>query len=765
MPLRSALARLARKGDVSVSFGDLPVDGYRSSYVVGARTVDEAVDRLLRGTPFTFERGDSETIRIVRRGALSESAPREIFQPPDTPDIIIVNATKRPADARRLAVSVSSVGGDELENSGVIEASDLFSRLAGVAFTNLGVSRNKIFVRGLSDGPFADRTQSTVGVYLDETPLILNDTNPDLQMLDLERVELIRGPQGSLYGGGSIGGLLKMTTAKPRLDDASMVIGAMGTLTRGGSPGAEVDAVANLPIVAGEFGARLAAYHRALGGFIDDVGLGREDVNASTVTGGRLALRHAPGNIFIIDGMVAFQRVDADGAQYAFADLPGIVRSTSRAEPYRDAFNLASITVTGDFPGLSLKSATSFTWRNSDFAFDATAALPSLIKDNVSTGLMSNSDRNHSIFHETRAVFEDLWGMKALAGVFVLSRNERLDSELELSPDGALPFILGRNDSYRELALFGETSIDLSNNLTLTLGARMLLADFEVDSVSAGALANSQGAIEVRNSRLAFSPKATLARDISDRTMVYGQIARGSRAGGVNLTGPLDALFDPDSEAGQISFEPDSLWNFEFGVKSRLLDDRLDIAASAFYVLWNNMQTDQFLPSGFSYIANAGRARNYGLELETTIRPIENLEIRTALFVNSPELRSANPLLGAQRGDALPNIANISAGISASYHGALGKRWRWGVDGDFSYLGRSFLTFASGSAAPMGDFETLALRAYVSRRGIMLGVDAENVMNERGNTFSFGNPFSAPFHVQETPLRPRTVGVFLRKEF
>lgn len=124
-----------------------------------------------------------------------------------------------------------------------------------------------------------------------------------------------------------------------------------------------------------------------------------------------------------------------------------------------------------------------------------------------------------------------------------------------------------------------------------------------------------------------------------------------------------------------------------------------------------------------------------------------------------------NPLLGAQKGDALPNIADISAGLSVSYHAALNARWEWGLDGDFNYLGRSFLTFDGGSAAPMGDFETLALRAYVARGRLKFGIDAENVTNERGNTFSFGNPFSAPYHIQETPLRPRTVGIFMRREF
>lgn len=768
MPLRDALVRLARQADISISFGDLPVENYRGGYVIGATTLEEALDQLLRRTPFSYEIGANDTVRLTLRDVSPHNGRSERGANasgwPD--DIIIVNSTKRLTDARRLPISVSSISGDDLDLSGVRRAGDLSSRLAGVAFTNLGVSRNKIFVRGLSDGPFADRTQSTVGVYLDETPLILNDTNPDLQMIDLERVELVRGPQGSLYGGGSIGGLLKMVTAKPQLDEVGVKIGAKSDFTDGGEPSAQLESVFNLPLKRDVFGARLSAYRQKLGGFIDDAGLGAKNVNSSTVSGGRLALRYLPDNVFTVDSLVALQRVDTDGAQYVFRDLPGLTRATSLAEPHRDAYNLANVTLTGDLAGASVKSATSYIWRRSDFAFDATAALPDLLAVSGSTGLFSTRDRSKTFFHESRLAADDFAGLKALVGIFFLLRNEKLNSVLDISLDGdQSPFQLTRTDSYKEAALFGETTANVSDSLSITLGGRLAFVDFEADSKSAGVLAVAPGAIERKNSRLFLSPRIAIAKDLSQDTLLFGQISHGSREGGVNISGPLSALFDNDADSMRGVFESDSLWNFETGLKSRFWGGRVNFNASLFYVIWTNMQTDQFLPSGISFIANAGGARNYGLEIESIVRPIDRLELRATAFLNSPELRTANPLLGAAKGDSLPNIAEASAGFSASYAAPLSNKWSWGFDGDLGYVGRSFLTFAGGSAPPMGDYFTLGFQTYVARENLILGIDAENLLNQRGNTFSFGNPFNLPFHDQETPLRPRTIGVFLRKEF
>lgn len=767
MPLRDALIRLAQQADISISFGDLPVNEYRGGYVIGASSVEEALDSLLDRTPFTYEVGANDTVRL----SLGAKAPDTtgsmpiVTGSPISTDVIIVDATKRPMDARRLPVSVSSVSGKELDLSGIREAGELSSRLAGVSFTNLGVSRNKIFVRGLSDGPFADRTQSTVGVYLDETPLIGNDTNPDLQFVDLERVELVRGPQGSLYGGGSIGGLMKIVTAKPQLDAASLLIGAKASTTDGGEPSGQLESVVNLPLSPGVLGARLVAYRTELGGFIDDAGLGETNVNSSSITGGRLALRYLPGNVFAIDALVALQRVDADGSQYAFRDAPGLSRITATPEPYRDSYNLANLTVTGDFSNASVKSITSYAWRNSNVVFDATDALPRLLDLSMSTGAYSTSTKSKTVFHESRIISDEFLGLKTLAGVYFLLRNEKLSSDLKIIPDAGSPFEQARTDRYTEGALFGEATAPVGESITITLGGRVALIDYEIDSLSTGFLADSLNAVDVNNSRTLLSPKLAIAKEFAEDTMLFGQITHGSRIGGVNVAGPLNALFDEDSEPGESLFKPDSLWNFEIGLKSRFWADRIDFNASIFYVIWKDMQTDQFLSSGFSYIATAGRARNYGAELESVIRPIDGLELRAAFFLNSPELRTANPLLGAEKGDSLPNIADVSAGLSASYAAPLSKDWKWGFETELEYVGRSFLTFGGGSAPPMGDYFTLGLRAYIARDGLIFGVDSENLLNERGNSFSFGNPFSLSVYDQETPIRPRTIGVFLRKEF
>lgn len=766
MPVRDALVSLARQSGVSISFEDFDLEGYRSGYVYGASSVADALEIILSRTPYAYEFTGDDTIRLTLRPPDARNALSALVRA-DAGDVILVTATKREADARTLPVSISAIGHDSLVSWGATDVSDLAPKVAGVAFTNLGTSRNKIFVRGLSDGPFADRTQSTVGVYLNETPIILNDTNPDLRLIDMERVEIVRGPQGSLYGGGSIGGLFRMITAKPDLEEYSARAQLVGSVTRGGEDNASGDGVVNLPLVRGVLGARGVAYYQRLGGYIDDVGLGQDDVNSSQIYGGRFSLRYRPTDRWTVDGLFTRQLVNLDGAQYVFSGFNGLTRETQREEPYRDAFNLVNVTVKGAFGGADLTSSTSYIRRRTGDELDASAALPDILSLPDEAGVYHTRDKINSFVHETRLASSGDGPWRWLAGAFFESRNENLISRLvvdSLSPP-LTPFYSDRRDETAETALFGELAYSFSNGLGVTFGARLARTTYSVDAVSSGEIYVGDPVIDVKNTAYTVSPKLAFTYQTNPDLLIYAQLSHGSRIGGVNVTTPLAAFFDIDADADTTIFESDSLWNAETGVKSNWLDGALSLNASIFYVIWNDVQTDQYLPHGFSFIANAGRARNYGFELESVIRPVDNLELTAAFFWNTPELREANPFLGARRGDALPNIADVSAGLSATYALPLSAHWNATLSGDINYVGRSFLTFREDVAPPMGDYFEGNVRLSFARGDFQAGIFVDNIANERGNTFSFGNPFSLSVRAQETPLRPRTTGVFLRKEF
>jgi outer membrane receptor protein involved in Fe transport len=771
MPVHDALVVLAQKAGLSIAFDDFDLDGYRSRRILAASTIDKALDTILATTPYTYELTGDDTVKLVVRPPVSSDhdAHAGIGAPVASapPDVILVTAMKRRDDARRLPVAVSAIDAEILSVSGADELKNVTPRIAGLAFTNLGTSRNKIFVRGLSDGPFADRTQSTVGVYLDETPINLNDTNPDLRLFDMERIEVVRGPQGSLYGGGSIGGLFRMVTRKPDLDQYAASLQLSGLKTQGGGAGGSADIMINTPLVADKLALRAVAYHQRAGGYIDDVGLFRHNINSSQISGGRLALRYAPFPRWTIDAQFATQHVHLDGAQYTFADGAELSRATQRPEPYVDAFNVGSLTVNGDLGSVQVMSSTAYVRRETENDLDASAALPLLVGVPGALGVYRRANQIGTLTHEARIASANDERWRWLIGAFFTARNETLSSRLivDSSHPVNLAFVSDRTDEFAEAALFGETSYAFADQWNVTFGARLTRTTSEVDVVSSGVVKVGEPVVDVKRTQYTVSPKLGVTYQHRPDVMLYGQISNGGRTGGVNVTTPLEALFDIDGGSSTGVFDADSLWNFEVGAKSSWFGGALDVNTSLFYVIWSDIQTDQFLPNGFSFIANAGRARNYGFELETLWRPIENLDLTAAVFWNSPELRTANPFLGAAAGDALPNIAEVSAGVSATYELAISGRWSAALTGDVAYVGHSDLTFQEGVAPPMGDYINSNLRFSFSRDRLKMGLFVENVSNERGNSFSFGNPFSLSVAAQETPLRPRTIGVFLKQDF
>lgn len=771
MSVRDALTSLARQAEISIAFEEFDLSGYRSSYVVGATTVTAALNVILSSTPYTFEMTGGDTIKLVSKTAnLRDSGTQPnatALDHGDFNDVILVTAMKRMDDARTLPVAISAIDRETLERWGANDVTDLAPRIAGVAFTNLGTSRNKIFVRGLSDGPFADRTQSTVGVYLDETPIILNDTNPDLRLLDMERIEIVRGPQGSLYGGGTIGGLFRMITVKPDLDQFSGRLQVSGATTQGGDKSGGLDGIINIPIIEGRVGLRGLGYYQHDGGYIDDDGLDQRNVNSSQIHGGRAALRFAPAANWNIDAMFAKQNVKLDGGQYVFAGANGLSRTTQRPEPYKDAFNLGSLTVSGRVGSVRITSSTSYVRRETESEQDASGSLPTLLSMPGAGGVYRSESRISSFTHETRLASDHTGKWRWLVGGFFAARNEHLTSDLIVDTQipSEVSFFSDRTDEVAEAALFGETAYMVSDALTLTLGARWARTTYEVDVVSGGEVNVGAPLLEVTRTDYNLSPKVAIRYQQNPALLLYVQASHGARIGGVNVSTPLGAFFDPDGDIDTTAFETDSLWNFESGMKSSWLDGDLELNASVFYVLWNEIQTDQFLPNGFSFTANAGHARNYGFEFESVIRPISKLELTAAFFWNSPELREANPFLGAAKGDTLPNIADVSAGLSATYEMPITGRWNALLTSSVTYIGRSFLTFEKDLAPSMGDYLDSNLRISVQRDALQAGLFIENVINERGNTFSFGNPFYLSAQAQETPLRPRTIGVFVRKTF
>jgi outer membrane receptor protein involved in Fe transport len=369
--------------------------------------------------------------------------------------------------------------------------------------------------------------------------------------------------------------------------------------------------------------------------------------------------------------------------------------------------------------------------------------------------------------HESRAASATGGTIDWLGGVFLSLRNEDLSSRLiadYLAP-ASIAFLGDRHDESNEAAVFGEITVRADTRLAITAGARLSRIGFGIDAVASGIANSGVPSLVEKRSRIAVAPRVAVSLDASPALFVYAQAAAGSRIGGFNINTPLEAitLLNPNDDVTR--FESDTLWNTEIGAKFRLFDNRAKVNISAFYLQWREIQTDQILPTGFTFVTNAGAAQNFGVEIEATARPSPRLEISGAFFWNDPQLTEANPFLNAEKGDLLPNIAEMTASFGATYEVQLTGGCFASANATYSYVGTSVLTFAEDVAPTMGDYHIASVSLKAERDGLRIGVFADNLFDSRGDTFAFGNSFSLATRDQSTPLRPRTLGVYVESSF
>jgi iron complex outermembrane receptor protein len=356
----------------------------RSAAVAGVLTLRQALQAVTAGAPCRFQILDNATVSIrparPSRSVAGAGTPPAVAPPPvvvaPAIDSIIVTATKRPTRLGTAAGGLSVISAARLRDAGAIDTTSISQQTAGFITTNLGAARNKIMLRGLSDGTFTGRTQQTVGTYLDNIPLTYNAPDPDLRLIDVDRVEILRGPQGALYGGGSLSGVYRIVSAKPVLDEWSGSVLAGAAATESGSPSSRFEGVVNLPVAASRAALRLAAYSDVDGGYVDDVNLRLSNVDRTTRTGGRAALMVAVDDgwsILTVSG--ARQDLHATDSQYTTPSLGGQRRANQVRETHDNILQQGAVTITGTGDWGRFVSSTGYVRHRFASRFDATAAL------------------------------------------------------------------------------------------------------------------------------------------------------------------------------------------------------------------------------------------------------------------------------------------------------------------------------------------------------------------------------------------------------
>jgi outer membrane receptor protein involved in Fe transport len=568
-PVERAMLRFGLQAGVSV--GGLPTAGCtgESRPVIGMMRPAEALRRLLpTGCSFTTMDKNAFVIVGETRSPPAPAPPAAVIDVQE----LVVTAEKRPEPLLASPFPVSAFSGREVERLGAKDFSELASQMAGVAETNLGPGRDKIFIRGVSDGAFTGRTQSTVGLYLDDVPITYNAPDPALRLVDIERVEVLRGPQGTLYGSGSMGGIVRIVTAKPdpKAFSADATIEGMFNDRQDSSSG--VTGMMNVPFAGGRGAVRAVAYRDDLTGYLDNLGLGKRDVNHGRRAGGRIAgLMDLPAN-WRLQGAAGWQSIYTSDSQYTTGDRN---RSTFLREPHDNDFGHLGFTLSHTGSAADLRISGGYIEHDTRTRYDATDAFQLGIQG--PTALDETSRAELWVGEAVLTSAGPSERLRWLIGTFGSYSEEHQAVDLAPFGDRALAKPLyTRRDRLDEAAAFGEASYDLTSRLSVTLGGRIFATRVGGLSSGFGLAASQMQGLRAHLTDKGFTPKLRVSYAFAPDVVAYAQYQEGYRAGGFNIPGSTNGTAGaPDAPL----FQPDRLTSFEIGGELPLFDRTLRNAA------------------------------------------------------------------------------------------------------------------------------------------------------------------------------------------
>jgi outer membrane receptor protein involved in Fe transport len=769
--LEAALQALAQDRDFQVVYNSKLVQKLRSAELHGDFTRDEALTRLLAGTGLTFHYLDENLVTIVPlskpppsggRAPLSEGSQESL-------DEVLVTAQKRSERLQDLPAAISVLSGEFLADSGSKSFQDYLSGVPGVSYWQNAGQSNAIFIRGVSSGVDVNST-STTGVYIDEAPVVQSaGSTVDLNPFDLERVEVLRGPQGTLYGAGSMGGTVRLILNKPRLDSFDDAFESEVSQTAHGGTNYEVNAMVNVPVT-DTLGLRLVGGFRALDGFIDEVDLGQKNANFDQVATLRALTRWQPSSQLDVLLVIAYQD-EVYGAHPEAYLAPGY-------NPYQGGSNYPE---SGTQPfrlyGLTL---------NYDLGF---AALTSASNEYQKRSLAVRQ------FPESLANLGIAPGTPGGAGLDLVYAIDSFSQELRLASKAAGPYLwligafyadekgpsleshsvtniasLQSQNLYtaqvpldqHQVAVFGEAGRHLTDTLMFIAGLRYSqygshTIDRESGDLVGGIIDTDSGAADHF-----LDQRYTLSYEPSGNQLLYVQAASGSRQGGPTGVAGLPTacggdLQDLGFKTPPVQTRPDSLWTYEVGSKSTFDSERISLNTALYYTQWRDIQSTLYLQCGSTISSNAGAADIRGVELELNTRPLAGWLLSVAGAYTDTFITQPNASAGTVTGDVLPLVPKFNASLSAQYSFPVSRGVVGYLRTDVRYVSREYADFPSlttGYGIPAYTMTNARLGIHLGHYDIALY--AMNLFDSRIITFERDEP------LRVTLATPLTVGIDFR---
>ncbi|HVO47494.1 MAG TPA: TonB-dependent receptor [Steroidobacteraceae bacterium] len=814
--VENALLGFSEQAHVQILTASAVIPDRQSAEVSGRMRIRAALESILRDTGLGYSMVNDDTIAIQAAGKnlggansipgnlptgspvvrTSNSAPIRLAQAETRPESardstagatrpsesaaveeVIVTANKRSEEtAQSLPLSISALSGQHLRDAGATEFSDWSHSVPGLVFQDQGPGDKRYIIRGVQSTGAA-----TVGVYLDNAVISGSNgeddgggKNIDIRLYDVDRIEVLRGPQGTLYGAGSLSGTIRLLTNQPKLDRLEGDAGVeVSDTLHTSSPNYNYNGMINLPLIQDRLALRAVGWSVTEAGYIDNVRLGIRGVNNEKTQGGRATLAFAATDRLRITGSILYQDQFVGGKSFFFPSDGDLKESEYTRDPRTDRATISQFEVNYRTDVGSFDVSSAYFDRFVYFRFDSTPILiffgvpdlPAVTLQPERSSIWTNEARFSSNlsgpFNFVVGALHERLTRSFISSVVTVDAQGNTD----LTADE--PNVFGRTSAkqVQQEAVFGEGTYTFTPHLSVTGGLRWFRSEEHANSQNTYPFFGGppEAPRFSHQSEDKVTPKLSVNYKFNDDLLLYALAAEGFRQGGTNDGGFGSLIEVPEG------FKSDSLWNYEIGMKSAWLERRLLLNLTAYAIRWSDIQTQNETTLGFVYIGNAGTAESNGLEAELTMRPTRHLELQASLSVQDAHLTQDQPLAATSNeaglsGDRIPNTPRVTANGSAQYTIPLTGGLDGVLRGEVSYVGNSQTYFDRRSIY----FQTLAPYALADFR---VGLQA----NSWNATLFVRNAFDKRAEVdklyqEDSPLsvftaRPRTVGINLNYRF
>lgn len=691
---------------------------------------------------------------------------------------IVVTAQKRAERAIDVPGALTAIDGDRLAALGVAGTQDLAALAPGLTLAGTNRAASTLILRGITTSSMA--ASASVGVVVDGIPagssssFALGGAVPlDINPFDLERVEVLRGPQGTLYGASTLGGLLSYVTKAPSLTATDGAVGLSTQVAEGGGWGFAARAAVSTPLAPDVAGIRLSGFYDRLPGYLDNSVLGAKNVNRNNSYGGRAALRLKPAETLSVTLAAQAQvlnRRSNDAVPYDFATGRPVAGERDQAlpnfEPYHQRFRLFSAHVDWDLGGVTLTAQSSWQRIRSANNYDYSLTPLGMGVIGLGGGAIAGarlpfSATTHKFVQEVRLSSSEGGPLRWLIGAFHTDEDSFLDQRVigygaDLKPAlDALVFAVPT--SLREDALFANLSYALNDRLTIGGGLRYSDSHQRFAETVSGPMApvlGIEGAFPaVRSSEDVLTYSASIQYRVGDAANLYARAASGYRPGGPNLVLPGIAP----------RFKADRLDNYEVGYKARFADGMGSIDIAAFYIDYRDIQLTGSL-GGLLYFTNGKSATSKGIEASASFAPTPGLSLAVNAAYTDAALNAAVPELEARKGERLPATPRFAGSVNADYRWAAGGGVEAFGRAALRYIGRRPVSFDASTTSPQFMMKAAALvdlRAGIEQGGYEIALQVTNLFDAQAQmygTTTYG-------HANISIAQPRSYGLSVTKRF